>query len=244
LAVRRAATLAIDRDAIARLAGFGLYPPTGNFLSRVTPYYDGAWTRLPGFDRAAAGKLLDDAGWTGRNAQGTRTRQGQALNVNVMTSPLGNSLLVMTQIQADLREVGFDLRIELLPAGQLTQQRNAGQYQAVAGGVWHTNTPDALFINYHGSQIPSLKHSGQNVSRLSDTVLDDTLSRARQASDPALLRTLYGQAQQRLIELAPSVPLYENQSVIAYRAHVHGIVYDTSHETPHFTAVSLGQVPV
>jgi peptide/nickel transport system substrate-binding protein len=46
-----------------------------------------------------------------------------------------------------------------------------------------------------------------------------------------------------VIELAPSVPLYEHQSTIAYRAQVQGIVYDTSHEVPHFVAVSLAQAP-
>jgi peptide/nickel transport system substrate-binding protein len=243
VAVRRAAALAIDRNAIARIAGFGLYAPNGNFLSRATPYYDPTWAGRLDFDPAAANRLLDGAGWTGRDANRTRTRNGQPLSAGVMTSQLGASLLVMTQIQADLREVGFDLRLEVLPTGQLVQQRNGGQYQAVSGGVWHTNTPDALFINYHGSQIPSLQRSGQNVSRLSDMVLDDVLSRARQTSDPALLRTLYSQAQQRLIELLPSVPLYENQSLVAYRANVRGIVYDTSHETPHFIAVSLAQAP-
>jgi peptide/nickel transport system substrate-binding protein len=123
--------------------------------------------------------------------------------------------------------------------GQLLQQRNAGRYQAMTGGVWHTNTPDALYINYHGSQIPDGTRGGQNISRLDDPQLNTLLEQARETNDAGALRSLYAQAQARLIELVPAVPLYDNHTVIAFANHVRGVIYDTSHETPHFETIWL-----
>jgi peptide/nickel transport system substrate-binding protein len=54
-----------------------------------------------------------------------------------------------------------------------------------------------------------------------------------------LRKALYSQAQQILIELVPAVPFYNNQSVIAFNNKVRGVIYDTSHETPHFETIWL-----
>jgi peptide/nickel transport system substrate-binding protein len=67
------------------------------------------------------------------------------------------------------------------------------------------------------------------------------LTRARHATDPAVLRDLYSQAQRRLTVLVPAVPLYENHTMIAYRRHVHGVVHDTSHNTPFLACAWLAE---
>ena len=41
------------------------------------------------------------------------------------------------------------------------------------------------------------------------------------------------------LELVPAVPFYNNQSVIAFNNKVRGVIYDTSHETPHFETIWL-----
>ena len=142
-------------------------------------------------------------------------------------------------MQSDVKKIGFDLVIVQLPAAQLTDRRNAGAYQALSGGVWHTNTPDALYILHHSRAITTPKLIGQNTSRLQDADLDDMLAQARQTVDPAVLSDLYSRAQRRLTELVPSVPVYENLPIIAYRRDVRGVVFDTSHNTPVFTTVWL-----
>ena len=44
---------------------------------------------------------------------------------------------------------------------------------ACLAGVWHTNTPDVLYIKYASSQIPNAKHLGQNLAHLDDPTLDN-----------------------------------------------------------------------
>ena len=237
--VRRAAAIAVDREGIARICGFGVYRPIANFLAENTPYYDNSFENQLAYDPFEANRLLDLAGWTGRDDGGYRTKDGERLSVPVAFSPASTSTQMLAEIQQDWRRVGLELRIRALPSGIMTQQRLHGRYQAITAGVFHTNTPDALFFNYHSSQIPSSKQSGANVSRLADPALDRILERARESRDPVLKKALYREAQRRLIDLVPAVPLYDNQSVIAFNKAVRGVIYDTSHETPHFETLWL-----
>jgi peptide/nickel transport system substrate-binding protein len=241
--IRRAAALAIDREGIVQVVGFGEYQPKADFLAATTRYYDPSYRHVLDFDPATANRLLDEAGWTARDSEGFRTKSGVRLGSELLSTTLFTPSPVVVALQSDLKKVGFDLRLVLLPQTELTDRRNAGTYQAIAAGVWHTNTPDALYIVYDSEEISSKTHVGQNSARLHDPALDDLLARARQSNDPAVLRPLYSEAQRRLTELVPSVPLYENYSFVAYRKRIHGVLYDTSHNTPIFTAAWVEDEP-
>ncbi|HTJ91896.1 MAG TPA: ABC transporter substrate-binding protein [Pararobbsia sp.] len=238
--VRKGVALGINRDGIARIVGFGEYAPKADFLSINTRYYDPAWRATLNYDPAAANHLLDEAGWTTRDAAGYRTKNGQRLSAEVLIyQSVSTSSAGPVAIQSDAKKIGVELKLVSLPLAQLLERRNANDYQAVSGGVWHTNTPDGLYILYDSHEIVSPRRVGQNLSRLSNAKLDDTLERARRSSDPAELQTLYSSAQQQLTELVPAVPLYDNYSMIAYRREVKDVIFDTSHNTPFFTSVWL-----
>ena len=238
--VRKAVALGINRDGIARIIGFGEYAPKADFLSVNTRYYDPTWRNALNFDPASANRLLDEAGWTGRDAAGYRTRNGQRLSAEVLLyQSTSTSTAGPVAVQSDAKKIGVELKLVALPLAQLVQRRNANDYQAVSGGVWHTNTPDGLYILYDSHEITSSRRVGQNLSRLTDPTLDDALARARRSSDPAELQNLYSSAQQQLTELVPAVPLYDNYSLIAYRRDVKDVIFDTSHNTPFFTSVWL-----
>ncbi len=99
-------------------------------------------------------------------------------------------------------------------------------------GVWHTNTPDILFIRYHSSEITG-ERIGQNSSYLKDAKLDALLQKTRETPDgPPEAAEAYSAVQHRLLELVPGLPLYENQSQWAYSKRVKGIEIDTSHPIP------------
>ncbi|WP_325343546.1 ABC transporter substrate-binding protein [Xylophilus sp.] len=233
--VRVALAKAIDREGLAWIQGFGEYRVTSDFLSANTRYYDPRWRDVLKYDPAAANKILDEAGWAERDAEGFRVKNGKRLSAELVqtggaNSPTGTAVA----LQADARKVGLEITIRLLPAQIMNTLRTTGEYQLLAGGVWHTNTPDGLSILYHSSAIPTDKVIGANVSRLNDPVFDDLLTRARHTMVPAEQQALYSQAQQRLTELAPAVPAYENHHISAWRRDVKGILFDTSHNIPLF----------
>lgn len=237
--VRQAVALAVDREGVAKIAGFGEYKPKSDFLAANTRYYDSSFKDVLLYNPKEANRLLDEAGWTARDAEGYRVKDGQRLSAEVLVTE-GYGLITGTvAIQSDVKLVGVELRIVQLPSVQILERRNANSYQALGAGVWHTNTPDGLYILYHSNEIISPKRIGQNAARLHDSQLDDVLSQARQSQDPVLSQKLYSQAQKRLTELVPAIPLYENYTLTAHDAKVQGVVYDTSHNTPVFTSVWL-----
>jgi peptide/nickel transport system substrate-binding protein len=242
--LRRALALAVDREGIARMVGFGEYRTKSDYLASNTRYYTAAYAGALRRNVAEAERLLDAAGWTGRDADGIRLRDGHRLSADVIQwlwGPAGNPVLIA--IKEDARRIGVELRLRPLPTSQVLPELFSGSYQAIGDGVWHTNTPDGLTIIYHSGSIPTEKFMGWNTSRLQDALLDDLLDRARRTTDPVLLADLYGRAQGRLVELVPTIPLFENHTLIAYHRRVHGLVYDTSHNTPVFTTVWLEDAP-
>lgn len=234
--VRRAVALATDREGIARITGFGEYQAKGDFLAVTTRFYDPSFRGALTYNVDAANRLLDEAGWTGRDAEGYRTKDGQRLGAEFLTSETSILSAVAVAVQSDAKKIGLEFRLTQLPQLQLTERRNAGTFQAISAGVWHTNTPDALYILHHSTEISTDTHIGQNSSRLRDPVFDDLVARARQGGDPAVLQALYSQAQRRLTELVPAVPIFENYSFVAHTRRLRGVLYDTSHNTPVFTA--------
>lgn len=240
--VRRAVAKAIDSEGLAWITGFGEYQPKTDLLASNTRYYDPAFKDALRYDVAEANRLLDSAGWTGRDAQGYRVKEGKRLAARVLTFETGAyPSSVAVAIQADLKKVGFDLSIDLVPLAQLTEQRYTGNFQVLGGGYWHTNTADGLYILYHSHSINTPTFIGQNIGGFRDTQLDAALTAARLTTDPAELQKLYSIAQQRLVENVPAVPLYESHVLVAFRKKVKGLIFDTSHNTPIFTTVWLDQ---
>ena len=230
--VRRAVAKGIDREGLAWIIGFGEFRPKADFLAANTRYYDPAYKDVLAYDPKAANAALDEAGWSARDAEGYRTRNGQRLGATLLaTESPSFSSAVAVAIQADLKKLGFQLRIELLPVAQATDRRYAGDFQIIGGGYWHTNTPDGLYILYHSDSITSEKRIGQNGGRFRDAELDRLLAAARRSHDPAQLQPLYSKAQQRLAELVPVVPSFESHVLVAYSKRLAGVIFDTSHNT-------------
>lgn len=240
--VRQAVAKAIDRDGLAWISGFGEYLAKGDFLAVNTPGYDPVARDALAFDPVEAGRLLDAAGWTGRDGEGYRSRDGRRLGATLLTydNPAFPAN-VPVAAQADLRKVGFDLRIELLPLSKVMELRYLGNFDAIGGGYWHTNTADGLYILYHSQSIPSARMIGQNVGHFRDATLDQLLGAARRSTDPTQRRELYRRAQQRLGETVPAVPSVESQMLLAYRNAVGGVLFDGSHNVPLFTSVWLAK---
>ncbi|PJY96620.1 ABC transporter substrate-binding protein [Pseudomonas donghuensis] len=238
--VRRAVAKAIDRDGLAWITGFGEYLAKGDFLAANTRYYDPAFKDVLAYDVAEANRILDQAGWSERDGQGYRVKSGQRLAAHLLTyETAAYPSSIAVAIQADLKKIGLQIDIDLLPLAQVTQRRYASDFQLIGGGYWHTNTPDGLYILYHSQAISTAKLIGQNAGRFRDAELDRVLSAARQTTDPVELSDLYRIAQQRLAQTIPAVPVFESHVLLAYRKQVKGLIFDTSHNTPLFTSVWL-----
>ncbi|HEY5893946.1 MAG TPA: ABC transporter substrate-binding protein [Chthoniobacterales bacterium] len=239
LRLRLAFAYAVDREGLVQMKGFGALPVKTDYLSSKTEHYDPTCDGALRYDPAAANRLLDEAGWTGRDKEGYRTKDGKRLTAEVLLSA-ATATADIPAIQSDVKKVGIEITIAQLPPLDLAARRYNGNYQMLGALSLHTNTPDALYIFFHSSQIPSDTQISSNSSRLRDSQLDELLAKARGSNDPALLKELYSKAQHRLLELVPSVPLNENTVIVAYNKNrIKGVIYDTSHDLPFLIAAWL-----
>jgi len=69
------------------------------------------------FDRAAANKLLDDAGWV-KGSDGIRAKNGQKLSFEYGTTNNSTRIAVQTLVQDDLKQLGVDAVLKQYPAGE------------------------------------------------------------------------------------------------------------------------------
>lgn len=237
--IRKAFALSIDREGLAWITGLGELLPKTDFLAANTRFYDPSYRKPLVYDVAEANRILDEAGWRARDAEGYRTRNGKRLSAALMIAESQQPINVPVAIQADARKIGFEVTLDVVTVPIATDRRRSGDFQLVSGGYWHTNTADGLYILYHSSAIPSARSIGQNGSRLRDPILDGLLDGARRSTDPAEQQRLYSKAQERLTEIVPAVPSYESHHMIAYNRRVRGIVFDTSHNTPIFVTAWL-----
>ncbi|MGO3827868.1 MAG: ABC transporter substrate-binding protein [Microbacterium gubbeenense] len=143
-------------------------------------------------------------------------------------------------IQSQFKDLGIEVELIQLPQAETSERVRAGDFD-VTTGVWHTNTPDALYVVYSSDEITDDARIGQNTSRITDEDLDQTLLKARQTTDTTELAQLYAHAQERLAELVPAIPLYDFYTPWAVRENVHDALADSSHGVPLFTIAWLDQ---
>lgn len=232
--VRQALVAAVDREAVVDSISFGKWDAVQGYLTPNTPDYveDVAQGRLD-FDPDRADELLDEAGWTGRDSDGYRTKNGERLVAHLpMLNDVPLRVQIAEQTQAAAREVGIEVRIEYVAAQELSDRSAAGDYD-ISQGLWATNTADVLWIRYHSDNITTPERRGQNSSRLSDPGLDAILQEARETTDDARRSELYRQAQELLIEIAPAIPFYSDPRPVASWEHVHGLRHVQGYISPY-----------
>lgn len=142
LEVRRALSLAIDREGIAaavlRAPGTGA---TQMFADNVPAWHDPELAPLR-YDPQAARDLLKAQGWT-LNAAGTLEKGGTPLQLKLLTySDRPELALIATAIQAQLREIGVDVDVIVTNASAIPAAHNDGTLQLALYGRNYALVPD------------------------------------------------------------------------------------------------------
>jgi peptide/nickel transport system substrate-binding protein len=218
--VRQAFARGIDIDPAVEEIFFGQFPRAWSVLGSTTPGYDAALEGSWPFDQEAASALLDEAGWTERNADGIRTKNGQPLSVRwIAWTPVPDDRAALANaIQSDLKEIGFEVVREVLEPGAYNEQYGPKTFDLTD---WGFSGVDADFLRNH------LHTEGfQNASQVSDPTVDDLLEQAVASSDQDERNSLYTQLQEWNAEHTAIVPLYSPSAITAVGERVQGLEYD------------------
>jgi peptide/nickel transport system substrate-binding protein len=225
--VREAVQRGINITADVKTVDFGQYPRAWSPISPTTPYYDASLVNSWPYDPALANKLLDEAGWTGRDAQGYRTKDGKPLVLQWPQIPAiateQNRDILGQAIQADLKKIGIQVVRPSLNVAAFGEKVYAGQEDMIDHS-WPTFDPDVLWLFFNSGSAPAI--GGINATFMSDPLLNEWTNQGRATLNPAILKQVYDETQSRAIQLATVVPIYTPASIVGATASVKGLSFD------------------
>jgi peptide/nickel transport system substrate-binding protein len=202
--VRRAFSLALDRDVISQVVFEGIAAP-GN--QSVPP--GGIWYNtdipVPARDVEAAKALLAEAGL-----------DRVPVEIQVANTPVQMQLLQV--IQSMVLEAGFDVTITAKEFASLLEDQTAGAYQASQIGWSGRVDPDGnihQFVTCEG---------GINDAKYCNAEVDILLNEARVSNDQAVRKASYDAATAILNEDLPLIYLYHPRWLWAFNNKVEGFV--------------------
>lgn len=133
--VRRALTMAIDREQIVR-AYLGKYGSvaTGGISPIFRWAYNDTLKPLP-FDPGRASALLEEEGWRDTDGDGILDKGGRKFSFSLKI-PAGNQMRisVATVVQQQLRDIKIDMSIEQVERGTFWDNLTARKYDACLAG--------------------------------------------------------------------------------------------------------------
>ena len=219
--LRRALTMAIDRDALVEdlLYGYGK-------VSR-TPVPSSWW----GADRTIDAvpyrpdetrEVLAELGFATIDADGTR-RDGVPLRIEILTNN-GNRMRrdMLVKIQEQLSRVGVEAELRPMEPKALRQQVQSNDFDGFLGGWVFVGRVDLASL--FGTDYAPPK--GLNVVHYGSTELDGFLDQLEQAQDARAMATPLRDIQRQLYEDQPYTLLYETQRIAAHGPRLRGVVVD------------------
>jgi peptide/nickel transport system substrate-binding protein len=216
--VRQALEMALDRNAINKVAFQGRFKPAYGPISPDTPF--GSPENIPARDVDGAAALLKQAGVSSPLKLKMIIRNDE---INVRIGQL---------IQSMAKDAGFDLAVQPMEVTSALDTANQGKFDLFLNGWSGRVDPDG--------NVYSFAHTSgnQNWSGVSDPALDKLLDQARAATDTADRKRLYGQAVDKLHELRSQLFLYRQVGVTAGRADIGGFEYYAD-DMPRFKAAGI-----
>ena len=212
LRVRRALFHAIDREAIATKLLEGTVQVADSPLNPKSPFHNPG-VRGFGRDPALSKSLLDEAGWR-PGADGIRSKEGERFVFTLLLrAGTRDRSLVAQVIQAELREVGVEVRFETLESAAWSMRWRSGQWEAVVS-AWFLPADPGLTGLY-------ACRGANNMTKFCDPGLDDLLERSDRALLFADRKALLDRVQARLAETARTLPLYVNATPELVRKRIH-----------------------
>ena len=224
-AFRRALNYAIDREQLAAV-GFAGFAVAGS--SMVPPgYTEFPWHWDPGadaypFDLEAAGKALDDAGYVDGDGDGVREAGGKPVELELLTRTQSPSEQRAGKLIAGwFEEIGIDVTLSSVDEGIYLDRI----YDVNAAGDWAPNfdmliwwtggTPDPGFL-LGMETSDNIGYWG--VTYWADEAYDAMWYEQATTIDREARKAIVWDAQQRVYEESPFIPLAYPRVLQAYRA--------------------------
>ena len=199
--VRRAMSLAIDRNFIVQRLWFGVGRPATNPVASTTRFHDSS-VRLPAFNVREANALLDAAGLR-PNAQGVR------FTVKHMVLPYGEIWTRLSEyLRQAMRQVGIAFELESTDAGSWARRVGNWEYETTINFVYQFGDPTlGVERTYVSSNIQRVTFT--NTGGYSNPRVDELFLHARNAAAVADRQRYFTEVQRILVNEVPQIWLTE-----------------------------------
>ena len=214
--IRQALLHAVDRaEMVGALESAKATPATGVLVSSVPGAIDQSADIA--FDPDLANRLLDEAGWTGRDAAGTRLKDGQPLRITL--SGYGAYRGQAEYVQQAAKKIGVDLPLEMIPDGSdiVFNVLKPHKFEAIFGNATEAD-PDVLRSYYGPNQ--------RNVPNSDDDWLRKAVVEQLAFGKPEDRFAKIAEIQRHLVDEAYANPLYPVTQVLAQDPKLKGALPD------------------
>lgn len=199
LRVRRALSIAINRQAIAERVMQGTADATGQWLPPGTYSY-APNVKVPPYAPDEAKKLLAAAGYP----------QGFKMTLHTPNDRYPNDSQTSQAVAQMWTRIGVQTAVEAMPWNTFSVRGSKQEFSAALGG-WGSNTAEAgyLLINIIGTYDPARGRGASNSRRYSNPALDTLTDQALSTFDPAQREKLLIQAVEMATSDVAIIPLHQ-----------------------------------
>jgi peptide/nickel transport system substrate-binding protein len=221
-AVRQALGQAIDRRKIVAAVLEGRADPApGPIPPTDWAYSSEAANKYP-YDREAAARTLEQAGWKMNPQTGLRSREGRDFSVSLVTADAYPYRQVAQAVSEQLRQVGVEAKVQPVPASVLVGKYILGRsYQMALVAFDNGPDPDQYSLWHSGAPKDSLNFAGPLVPR--QALIDKDLEDGRAAIDRKARAAAYRDFQDLLQDAAPATFLFEPHYAYVVSNRVRGL---------------------
>lgn len=196
-------------------------------------FYDASIEGSYGFDPKRANQLLDEAGWTARDADGFRTKDGARLAIEIVQAQVtlrDQRDVLLQALQAQVRQsAGIELILNNVDSGTYSERQKSGKYGAIPNST--TNQGNAVTIYFH--YLPPAQGGSINYSRTEAPEVLAWLDKAASTLDAKERFATYADLQRfAIVEQAYGLPLYVPEDQIAASTRVRGVGFRPFKQLP------------
>ncbi|WP_335319616.1 ABC transporter substrate-binding protein [Pedobacter terrae] len=212
--IRQAINYAIDRDRLIKYLRNGIgVSATSGFIPKGMPGFDSLAVRGYAYNPKLAAKLLAEAGFP----------EGKGMSeVTLNTTTTYKDLIEF--IQGQLTAVGIKVKIDVSPSASLRDLMSKNSVNFFRGS-WLADYGDGenfLSMFYSKNKVPY----GPNYTAFYNKEFDQLVERSYYETDNEKRFELYRKMDQMVMDYAPVVPLFYDQSVVMLQNNISGYAFN------------------
>jgi peptide/nickel transport system substrate-binding protein len=217
LRVRRALSIAVNRDAIVRQLMNGQAAPSGQFLPAGSMGHDPR-VKPPPYDPDGARRLLTEAGYA----------DGFRVTIHGPNDRYINDDKIVQAIAQMWSRIGVKAAVEVMPSAVYFSRGARNEFSIGLMG-WGTGTgePDSPMVALIATEDRARGRGATNRSLYSNAAFDALLDMALAAIDPEKREALYREATKLAMDDVAIIPLHHQVNIWATKK---GLIYNARND--------------